>query len=186
MIPVQERADILKSIHCGHQGIQKCRERSRQSVWWPGISLDIAAMVKNCKICQRHQAEQHEPLKPSEFPDRLWQRVATDLFNWQSHNYILVIDYYSRYIEIAKLNDLDSATTIRVLKSIFARHGVPEIVVFDNGPQYASQRFKHFAQDYSFTSVTSSPHYPQGNGEAERAVRTVKIYSRNPLIRTKN
>ena len=107
VIPVQERADILKSIHCGHQGIQKCRKRSRRSVWWPGISLDIAAMVKNCKICQVHQAAQHEPLKPSEFPDGPWQKVATDLFNWQSHNYILVIDYYSRYIKIAKMNDLE-------------------------------------------------------------------------------
>ena len=116
VMPIQERADILKRIHCGHQGIQKCRERSRQSVWWPGISLDIAAMVKNSKIYQIHKAEQHEALKPSEFPDRPWQRVATDLFNWQSHNYILVIDYYSRYIEIAKLNALDSATTITVLK----------------------------------------------------------------------
>ena len=55
VIPTRLRADILSRLHCGHQGINKCRERARQSVWWPGISLEVTEMVKSCRTC-RHIA----------------------------------------------------------------------------------------------------------------------------------
>ncbi|KAJ8332676.1 hypothetical protein SKAU_G00424650 [Synaphobranchus kaupii] len=57
---------------------------------------------------------------------------------------------------------------------MFARHGIPETVVTDNGPQFSGGDMKVFAADYGFDHVTSSPRYPQSNGEAKRAVQTVK------------
>ena len=62
------------------------------------------------------------------------------------------------------------------LKSIFARHGIPETVVADNGPQYSSAAFGDFSKQYEFDHVTSSPKHPQANGEAERAVKTTKQF----------
>ena len=56
----------------------------------------------------------------------------------------------------------------------YLRYGIPEILVYDNGPQYSSDLFKQFAKAYGFTHITSSPLYPQTNGEAERAVKIVK------------
>ena len=174
VIPLSLRADILGRLHCGHQGVTKCRERARQSVWWPGLSSEIVEMVKSCQTCKMFQDKRSEPLQPTMFPDRPWQRIATDLFHWQNKEYILAIDYYSRYIEIMKLEKTDSEAVINALKSMFARHGIPESVMSDNGPQYASQLFQSFAKEYNFISVTSSPRYPQANGEDERAVRTIK------------
>ena len=57
---------------------------------------------------------------------------------------------------------------------MFSRHGIPEVVLSDNGPQYSSGEFKAFAKDYGFIHVTSSPHYHRANGAAERGVQTTK------------
>ena len=85
-----------------------------------------------------------------------------------------MVDFFTRWIGVARLNNLTSEEVIKRMSSIFARHGIPEVVVRDNGPQYSSDRFIKFAQNYGFKHITSSPHYPQGNEEAERAVKTVK------------
>ena len=93
---------------------------------------------------------------------------------YKNSMYLLVIDYYSRYIEIAKLTSTTSKDIINHLKSIFSRHGIPERLISDNGPQYSSREFAEFSRLYGFDHITSSPLYPQANGEVERAVSTVK------------
>ena len=97
-----------------------------------------------------------------------------DLFELNATTYLLVVDYYSRYIEVQKLKSTTSASIITALKAVFSHHGIPAAVVSDNGPQYASQEMKEFSQSYGVSHITSSPHYPQSNGEAERAVKTAK------------
>ena len=111
---------------------------------------------------------------PSALPSLPWQKVATDLFKWEGSTYLLVVDYFSKYIEISKLEGESSQKVIQRLKSIFARHGIPQQVMSDNGPQYSSIEFHKFAKDYQFVHPRSSPKFPQSNGEAERAVRTIK------------
>ncbi|KAK7096462.1 hypothetical protein V1264_005758 [Littorina saxatilis] len=96
------------------------------------------------------------------------------LISWWRVTYLLAVDYYSRWIEIAHLTQTTSSAIIQHLKSIFGRQGIPEVVISDNGPQYSSREFAKFGETYGFTHITSSPHYPKGNGEAERAVQTVK------------
>lgn len=110
----------------------------------------------------------------SSLPDLPWQKVGTDLFEWKRNHYLLIVDYFSRFIEISKLTRTTSEDIIAHTKSIFARHGIPEVVYSDNGPQFRADVYKQFAVDYQFKHVTSSPYFPQSNGEAERAVGTIK------------
>ncbi|UYV84092.1 K02A2.6-like, partial [Cordylochernes scorpioides] len=103
-------------------------------------------------------------------------RIGMDLFKFENKWYLVVIDYYSRFPEMVQLDRLTANVVVRSCKSIFARHGIPETVVSDNGTQFGTAReFANFAKQYGFTHVTSSPRFPQSNGMAEAAVKIAKL-----------
>ena len=108
------------------------------------MSKQLETLVKSCIKCCKTQHQRAQPLTPSELPDLPWQKVGTDLFEWRNDTFVLVVDYYSRYIEIAKLTRSTAEEVIARTKSIFARHGIPETVFSDNGPQYTADAYKEF------------------------------------------
>ena len=83
-----------------------------------------------------------------------------------------MVDYYSRYVEVEKLDDTKSRTVVNHTKSIFARHGIPSV---GRSPQYSAQEYQKFSKEWKFEHQTSSPYYPKSNGLAEKAVQTVKM-----------
>jgi len=174
VIPSCLRMEMLDKLHSGHLGIVRCRERARQSVWWPGLARQLQEFIENCTACRLNEKNRAEPLIPTQLPELPWQKVASDLLEYKGNMYLVVTDYYSRYVELAKLTCITSPSIIGHLKSIFARHGIPVAMVTDNGPQYSSSVFKEFSREYGFTHVTSSPRFAQSNGHVERAVQTVK------------
>ena len=174
VVPRACRRETLDKIHSGHLGIQRCKLRVQQSVWWPGVSKEIESLVKHCRICARTTTTHKEPMIVSQLPDYPWQKVGSDLFEFKGHSYIVLVDYFSRFLEVIKLTATTTSAIISIMKAVFSRHGIPELLISDNGPQYQSHEMKQFSQAYGFVHVTSSPHYPQSNGEAERAVQTAK------------
>ncbi|UYV71374.1 K02A2.6-like [Cordylochernes scorpioides] len=176
VIPASMKLEILDKLHAGHFGITKTRLRARETVWWPGISEEIAETVRKCSVCIQEAVSKHEPLIPTNFPTRPWQKIGMDLFKFENKWYLVVIDYYSRFPEMIQLDRLTANVVVRSCKSIFARHGIPETVVSDNGTQFrAAREFASFARQYGFTHVTSSPRFPQSNGMAEAGVKIAKL-----------
>ena len=174
IIPASMRQEILQLIHASHLGQEKSKSRARAVLYWPGMSGDIETLISKCTTCLEHRANnQKEPMIPHPIPTRPWQRVASDILEYQGKNYIIVDDYYSKYIEYAQIRDKTATTVIAFLKPTFARHGIPEEFVADNMP-YNSYEFRCFAESWGFKLITSSPRYPQSNGLSERAVQTVK------------
>ena len=174
VIPSVLRKEMLDRLHQGHQGIVKTRALARSTVWWPGLSKDIGTLVQCCPECELYRREHPQPLIPTPTPRSEWTQVASDLFEWQGENYLLIIDYFSRWFEICHLSSISSAAVINGCKSIFARMGIPEKFHSDKGVQFMSKEFAQFAEYWGFTHTSSSPHHHSGNGEAERAVQTVK------------
>ena len=174
VVPELLQEEVLKRIHQGHQGVVKCRALARRTVWWPGLSKQLETLVQNCPNCEKTRLLHPEPLNPTPTPDYPWQQVATDLFDWKGHDYLLLVDYYSRWIEIAHLAKTDTTNVKNHMKAIFARLGIPELVKSDYGTQYMSREFARFAESYGFTHTQSDPCHQSDNGAAERAVQTIK------------
>lgn len=175
LIPKCMRHDILKKIHSSHLGLEKCKLRARETVYWPNINTQLQDYLSNCQACLTHRKQNSkEPLLSHEIPNRPWCKLGVDIFHFANQPFIIVIDYYSKYIEISKLYSLKSESVIAELKSIFRRHGIPETVMSDNGPEFSSNMFQEFSLQWKFHHVTSSPRYAQSNGQIERAVQTVK------------
>ena len=87
---------------------------------------------------------------PTQFPTLLWQRVGTDLFKYKGMHYLLVIDYFLCYIEIAKLSSTSSHAVITHLKSIFAMYGTLQYVMSDNALRFSADVFLTFSNDYGY------------------------------------
>lgn len=78
VIPKSLQRDILDRLHMGHQGITKCRECAKQSVWWPGLSTQFLQIVEECETCAKERLNNRETLLPTEFPGRSWELVGAD------------------------------------------------------------------------------------------------------------
>jgi len=179
VVPEAMRVETLRKIHQGHQGFQKCRSRVSAAVWWPGIMKSLDDFIKACPECQQTLPAQREPLLSTTLPSYPWEKLAMDLFDLKGKTYILLVDYYSRFVEIQHLQSTTTSSVISFLKPMFARYGVPVTLISDNGPQFTSAEMRQFAETYGFHHVTSSPYYPQANGQAERTVRTIKNLLQN-------
>ncbi|UYV68693.1 K02A2.6-like, partial [Cordylochernes scorpioides] len=175
VIPKVQRESILQTLHMSHQGISACKNRAHEAIYWPGLDREIEEMVYKCRICQESQPSQRkEPLIPHEIADYPWQKVAIDFFYLDQSVFIIIVDYYSSFPEVIKVASTSAKEILPVLKSTFARHGIPEIIITDNGPPFTSQDFTNFTNEWDIEHKTSSPGYPKSNGLVERMVQTVK------------
>ena len=173
VVPTKLQQSMLSLLHESHMGAEKSKARARQILFWPGMSSDIERTVNECPVCHTFKPNnQKETLMPHAVPHRPWQKVAADIMTLEK-DYLVVVDYYSKYPEIALLNGKTASKIITQMKSIFARHGIPEELICDNMP-FNSTEFSDFASKWGIKVTTSSPTYPQSNGQAERAVQTVK------------
>ena len=98
-------------------------------------------------MCLAYRTSQtKEPLLQHEVILRPWAKLAADLCEFNGCTLLVVSDYFSGSIEVSRLEAITTQTVVRELKIIFARFGVPETLVTDNGSQFASREFKAFAE----------------------------------------
>ena len=176
MIPVDMRKQMLNIIHENHLGIVKCKARAREYLFWPRMMTDIQETVEKCSVCALNDTKMNrrEPMLASSIPDRPSAKMGADLFELKGQHYLLTVDYYSKWPEVEKLDNLATSNVIAYLKKQFARFGYVDELVTDNGPQFSSTEFKGFMKECGIVHTTTSPHYSQSNGQTERFVQTVK------------
>ena len=118
-------------------------------------------------------------LHPWEFAKGPWQRIHADFAGpVKGFYYLVVIDSYSKWIEIEKMKEITSSRTITVMKKLFACWGIPLQLVTDNGTQFVSAEFQGFLKQHGVKHYTTAPYKPSSNGAAERAVGSLKSFLR--------
>ena len=103
-----------------------------------------------------------------------WTKLAMDLFHFEGQSYLLLVDYTSQFPIVQRLTSMTAHHIADHFKQIFSEYGWPETLISDNGPCYASETFKKLMTEHSVNHITSSPHYSQSNGLAEKYVQIVK------------
>lgn len=174
VIPKHIRKEMLMIIHTGHTGIVKCKKRARNVMYWPGMSQDIEKFVLSCNSCEKYrQSNSKEPLMSHDVPSLPFYKIGMDICTYSRKDYLVIVDYYSKWIEVKYLNDKTADSVIKNLLTIFSTHGIPKYIVSDNMP-FGSYSFKKFASSLDIQLIHSSPRYPQSNGLSEKAVGIVK------------
>ncbi|XP_015779356.1 PREDICTED: uncharacterized protein K02A2.6-like, partial [Acropora digitifera] len=172
IIPKALRTEVTSRIHSSHLGIEACLRKARDLVFWPSMNAEIKESVTNCSICAEFQAkQQNQPMQSHEIPDRPWSRLSSDLFTLHNKEYIVLVDSYSDYVEVSQLKATTSTALIEFFKEQFSRHGIPDILMTDNGPQYTSREFTEFTREWEFKYLTSSPYHSRSNGKSESAFK---------------
>ncbi|XP_054257498.1 uncharacterized protein K02A2.6-like [Macrosteles quadrilineatus] len=177
VIPTKLRNQVLELLHDQHPGITRIKLLSRSYVWWPGIEQGIEETVSSCYICQcTRNAAPKVPLQQWPRVYGRWQRVHIDFAeDTNSRQQMLVlVDSFSKWIEVFVMKSTSSLKTIERLRSLFASYGLPDTLVSDNGPSFTSFEFKEFLKKNGVRFVLSPPYHPASNGAAERCVQEVK------------
>ena len=101
---------------------------------------DIKEYIRSCKICIQDRGIRNYPLNNTQLPEKPWTIVGSDLFEFRGKDYLIVVNYYSGWIEVAEMCNKTAETTIKKMKNMFSRYGVSQVIRIDNGPYYASKK----------------------------------------------
>ncbi|XP_055590022.1 uncharacterized protein K02A2.6-like [Uranotaenia lowii] len=167
---------ILRQLHRGHQGMERMKAIARSVVYWPNIDNDIQDLVRRCDICAS-AAKSPPHFQPQPWPraDGPWKRIHLDYAGpLDGMYYLVIVDSYSKWPEIFQTRSTTAAVTIRFLLETFARFGIPETLITDNGTQFCSSEFKKMCEQLGIIHIRTAPYHPQSNGQAERFVDTLK------------
>ena len=149
---------------------------ARSYVWWPGLDQQIEERAKSCSACQVNKnAAPKAPLHPWAWPTVPWQRIHIDFAGpVEGKMLLIIVDAHSKWPEVFIMSTTTSTKTITKLRETFARFGLPEQLVSDNGPQFVPEEFETFLKMNGVKHLRSAPYHPASNGAAERVVQTVK------------
>ena len=168
------RKELMSVAHATHIGIEGYLRRVRECLFWPRMESDVKDYVAKSDVCLVHRTSQtKEPLPQLEVIARPWAKLAAYLCELHGRTLLVVNDYFSNYIETARLSATSTLAVVRELKTMFARFSISEILMTDNGSQFSSNEFQVLARGWSFNYDNTSPRYSQSNGKVENAVRTM-------------
>ena len=186
VLPRQCRGTVMQLAHtiplAGHMGKTKTGQRVRQRFYWPTLFRDVAEYCRTCAECQKAAPgrRQRAPLIPLPVIEEPFRRMAMDIVgplprSRSGNRYVLVMcDYATRYPEAVPLRCIDAEHVAEELVKVFARVGVPQEILTDQGSNFTSQLLREVYNLLKVQAIRTSPYHPQTDGLVERFNQTLK------------
>ena len=151
------------------------KELARRHVWWETLNKDIERLSQDCIVCAHHAKVPPRNFHPWTPSEAVFDRVHIDYAGPIDGQYLfLLVDSYSKWLEVFIAKSKTSTTTLKHLREIIARYGLPKVIVSDNDPCFVSEEFENFCRSNKICHTTSPPFHPPSNGQVERYVQTTK------------
>jgi len=174
VIPKSLRKKFLGYLHIAHAGVAKTRKLAQTLYFWPAINADIEALIDRCQLCQERRPKQpSESLQKYEKPTQPMSAVAADLYECKGRDYLILVDRYSGWPFVARLNSTTTSTITKTLEAWFLDWGWPAAMIADGGPQFRTE-FKEFCSKNFIDYTPTSAYHPKSNGLAEAGVKRCK------------
>ncbi|XP_045205850.2 uncharacterized protein K02A2.6-like [Mercenaria mercenaria] len=160
VVPKTLRHEILALGHEGHPGMVLMKQRLRSKLWWPGMDKDIEKFCKECYSCQLvGQSQKPEPMKRRELPSQPWEHLSADFLGPlpSGHNLLVIVDFYSRWVEIYVLKTITSDKIIQCFKRLFAVHGLPISIQTDSAQNFNSRELNEYLATMNIEHRNTTP-----------------------------
>jgi transposase InsO family protein len=182
LVPASLRKIVLKATHgLAHLGGKKLASLVKARYFWPAIDADAKEFVASCVPCRRRKTVSPKGAKlSSKPPTEPWRTVAMDFYGpiaktSTGYQYVLVfVDHFTKWVQLCPTKDQRSTTVVKhLLKAIIANHGLPRYLLSDRGSHFKSETVESVCRALGIRKVYASSYYPQGDGYAERFMRTL-------------
>ena len=139
VVPEGLRSRLVTLAHESHQGIIRTKQRLRAVYWWPGLDAAVEDAVRGCDACavsDKSAKPRRAPLMPVPLPDAAWDKLGIDFIGplqgpLHQRYAVVMIDYYSKWVEMAFTREPSSAAVIEFMDVVASREGFPKQVVTD-------------------------------------------------------
>lgn len=193
-VPRQEQAKLLKEAHesptvSAHAGPEKLWEILSQRFYWPRMKKDVLTFCKTCDTCQKTKPsnfKRYGRLTPHDIPQKPYDSVSMDLIvdlPWSEDEYnaiLVVVDRLTKHAQFIPtttgLNTEGFASLF--VKNVVCRFGLPLSIVSDRDPRWTSHFWTEVASALKMSSLISSSHHPQHDGQTEIVNRQLEIMLR--------
>jgi len=141
-------------------GVESTLSRARTSLWRTGMNSQLKQFISSCQVCQSIQRNNpKESLMSHSIPDRPWSKIKANLFEFKGEHYLVLVDWYSDWIEFDLMRDQTATETIALLLKQFSRWGLTDEIVTDCGKNFDYKEFTQFCQRKQIKHTKSSPHH---------------------------
>ena len=186
------RLRVLRNTHdhilSGHPGQSKTIALIRRHYTWPGLREFVKKYIKSCTTCMRAKPQRHKPyglLKQLPIPERPWNSISMDFIETLPtssgfDSILVVVDRLTKQAIFipTTVHCTSEDLAIIFIMHVFSKHGVPEHVTSDRGPEFVSRFFRTLGKALDMKLHFTSGYHPEGDGQTERTNQTLEQYLR--------